>query len=317
MDVELEFLASDSRLPASIVGIGVFDGVHLAHQKLIQRVVSRAAETGHPSVVLTFEPHPQEVLSGRPLPRLTSLPERLARIGALGVDHVKVVRFSRPFSQMTPEEFVSTMLLGRLGARGVVVGFNFTFGRGGLGTARTLCEQGALSGFTVDAVDPVSMDGITVSSSAIRQALCAGDVEGASLLLGRPYEVTGTVKTGSGRGRTIGFPTANLAPQPDTLLLPGKGVYSADATPEGAGTFPALVNIGTRPTFDSDSTVIVPEIYIHGFAGDLVGKSLSVTFLSRVRAEQKFSSVDSLVAQIQRDLKSVLARRKLASREAP
>ena len=312
MEVELEFLASGSRLPASVVGIGVFDGVHRAHQKLIGNVVARARAGGHPSVVLTFDPHPQEVLTGHPLPRLASLDERLARIAALGVDHAKVVRFSKAFSQASPEEFVRDILVGRLGARSVVVGFNFTFGRGGRGTAHTLGELGQTLGFAVEAVEPVAVDDLTVSSSAIRQALARGDVASASRLLGRPYTLTGLVVTGNARGRTIGFPTANLAPEPATLQLPGRGVYTADATPGGDRTYPAVVNVGTRPTFDGTSTVVVPEIYLHGFSGDLVGRPLAVTFLDRVRDERRFDSVDALVAQIKQDLAHMLASRGLA-----
>lgn len=309
MDVELDFLESASTMPSSVVGIGVFDGVHLAHQKLIGSVVQRARELACPSVVLTFEPHPQEVLSGHPLPRLASLDERLARIAALGVDHTKVLKFSKAFSQRTPEEFVRETLVGRLGARRVVVGFNFTFGRGGRGTPATLAALGRELGFSVETVDSVAVEGTTVSSSAIRLALARGDVEAATRLLGRPYTLTGTVATGFGRGRTIGFPTANLAPVPETLQLPGKGVYSADATPGGDRTYPALVNVGTRPTFDGSATQIVPEIYLHGFSGDLVGRALAVTFLERVRDERRFDSVDSLVAQIKRDLADMLSQR--------
>jgi riboflavin kinase/FMN adenylyltransferase len=313
MDVELDVLGSDSRLPASVVGIGVFDGVHLAHRKLIERVAALGRERGVPSVILTFEPHPQEVLTGRPLPRLSSLDERLRRIASCGVDHAKVIRFSRAFSQQTPEEFVQRMLVERLGARGVVVGFNFTFGRGGRGTPRTLVELGAKAGFTAETIASVSVGEVHVSSSAVRLALSEGNVDQAARLLGRPYAVTGHVKTGSGRGRTIGFPTANLAPEPEHVSMPGRGVYSADATPEDGATFPALVNIGTRPTFDGDSTTIVPEIYIHGFSGDLVGRRLTVNFLEKLRDEQRFPSVESLVAQIRADLDRALARRKQAA----
>lgn len=312
MDVELEFLASESKLASSVVGIGVFDGVHLAHQELIGRVVQHARATGRPSVVLTFDPHPQEVLTGHPLPRLASLEERLARIARIGVDSAKVLRFSREFSQASPEEFVRDVLVARLAPVRVVVGFNFTFGRGGRGNAHTLAELGAKYGFDVETVESVSLGDQTVSSSAIRQSLESGDVENAARLLGQPYTLTGVVTTGAGRGRTIGFPTANLAPRPETLKRPGKGVYSADATPEGGATYPALVNIGTRPTFDGTATEIVPEIYLHGFSGDLVGKGLSVTFLSRVRDEKRFGSVSELVEQIKSDLARVLGHRGLA-----
>lgn len=299
-------------MPAAVVGIGVFDGVHRAHQKLIGSVVARARELAVPAVVLTFEPHPQEILTGHPLPRLASLDERLARIAALGVDHTKVLKFSKAFSQRTPDEFVRDILVGRLGAKKVVVGFNFTFGRGGRGTPATLGALGPELGFTVETVESVAVESITVSSSAIRQALAHGDVESAARLLGRPYTLTGTVTTGFGRGRTIGFPTANLSPVPETLQLPGKGVYSADATPGDGPTYPALVNVGTRPTFDGAATQVVPEIYLHGFSGDLVGKPLAVTFLERVRDERRFDSVDSLVAQIKRDLQDMLSHRGLS-----
>lgn len=308
MDIELEWVASDSRLPRSVAGLGVFDGVHRAHRALIERVVARARERGVPSVVITFEPHPGEVLSGKPMPRLASLDERLALIAALGVTHAKVIRFSREVAKITAEAFVHDMLVRRLGVIAVVAGFNFTFGRGGVGTPATLAALGKELGFEAEALGPVEVGGRPVSSSAIREELCAGHVSTAAALLGRPYTVRGKVVTGDGRGRTIGFPTANLAPEPENLLMPGRGVYIAEAQPEGAGVYPALVNVGTRPTFDSGSARIVPEVYLHGFAGDLVGRGLAVTFVDKLRDERRFPTVERLVAQIREDLEALIDR---------
>jgi riboflavin kinase/FMN adenylyltransferase len=308
MDIELEWVASDSKLPHSVVGIGVFDGVHRGHRALLDRVVARARALSVPSVILTFEPHPGEILTGRPMPRLASLEDRLALIADAGVTHTKVIRFAREFAQLSAEEFVRRMLVGRLGVAAVVVGFNFTFGRGGVGTPATLQAMGRELGFEAEAFGPVTSGDRPVSSSAIREALKGGDVTLAANLLGRLYRVHGRVVTGDGRGRTIGFPTANLAPEPATLLMPGLGVYVAEARPEGASSYPALVNIGTRPTFDGATPGVVPEIYLHGFSGDLVGRGLSVTFVEKLRSEQKFPSVESLVAQIKRDLEDLIDR---------
>lgn len=308
MDIELEWVASDSKMPRSVAGIGVFDGVHRAHRALIERVVARARELAAPSVIITFEPHPGEVLTGKPMPRLASLDERLDLIARLGVTHAKVIRFSRDVARITAETFVRDMLVGRLGVRAVVAGFNFTFGRGGVGTPETLKDLGRELGFEAEAFGPFEVGGRPVSSSAIREELMAGRVTTAATLLGRPYTVRGKVVTGDGRGRTIGFPTANLAPEPANLLMPGRGVYVGQAEPEGAGSYPALVNVGTRPTFDGESQRIVPEIYLHGFAGDLVGRGLAVTFVDKLRDERRFPSVESLVAQIRLDLDGLIDR---------
>jgi riboflavin kinase/FMN adenylyltransferase len=316
MDVDLDFLASSRKLESSVIGIGVFDGVHLAHQRLIERVVRRARALNVHSCILTFEPHPQEVLGGKTLPRLSSLSDRLAQIECLGTGFVKVIRFTREFSRTSAEEFVHTVLVRRLSAREVIIGFNFTFGRGGAGTAGTLAELGRQHGFGVETVGAVEVDGQTVSSSSIRTALTDGAVHRAARFLGRPYSIAGAVRAGSGRGRTLGFPTANLAPDPESLLLPRRGVYRGQAQPGGTASYPALINVGTRPTFDGASTVIVPEVYLHGFDGDLVGRSLRVTFLERLRDERKFPSVDGLVAQIREDLETMLSRLEQARQAA-
>jgi riboflavin kinase/FMN adenylyltransferase len=308
MEIEYDLLASRTRWEAAVVGIGTFDGVHRAHRILMDTVTQRGRALSMPSAILTFDPHPKQVLFHKPYPILTSIQDRLSLIGVSAIDFGLVIRFTREFSQLSPETFARDVLKERLGARAVIVGYNFTFGRGGKGTPDTLKELGQQLGFEVQVIGPVKVAEQVVSSSVIREALRGGAVEQARELLGRPYAVEGTVETGSGRGRTIGFPTANLKVEPAELILPQRGVYHGTAEVLGSQTYPALINIGCRPTFDGDTGKEIPEIYLHGFSGNLVGKRLRVIFRERIRDEQRFSSVDSLVAQIRRDLENMLSK---------
>jgi riboflavin kinase/FMN adenylyltransferase len=285
-------------LRPSVAALGAFDGIHLAHAKILDTAVERARALGLPAVACTFDPHPMAVLRPERAPApIATLEENLARIAERGLDATLVIPFTVDFSRMDAETFVSQVLAKTLGVREVVVGFNHTFGRGARGTAALLRELGARDGFVTHVLPPLQVNGLTVSSSTIREALREGDVELARDLLGRPYSVTGLVQRGAGRGRTLGFPTANL--RPDRPLVLSAGVYAARARWE-ARQADAVVNIGYRPTFGESQYWI--EAYLFDFAGDLYDRTLTLDFLARIRAEMKFAGVEALKAQVHADM---------------
>jgi riboflavin kinase/FMN adenylyltransferase len=297
-------------LRPSVAALGAFDGIHLAHAKILDTAVERARALGLPAVACTFDPHPTTVLrpSLAPAP-IASLDENLARMAERGVDGTLVIPFTRDFAQIEAEVFVDDVLVRTLGVREIVVGFNHTFGRGARGTAALLKDLGHSHGFVTHVLPPLQVGGLTVSSSAIRDALRDGDVELARALLGRPYSVTGSVIRGAGRGRTLGFPTANL--RPDRPLTLAAGVYAAQAYWDEAQA-DAVVNIGYRPTFDEHQYWI--EAYLFDFSGDLYDRALTLRFLSRIRPEMKFPGVEALKEQVEIDMKE--ARRLLRAQPA-
>jgi riboflavin kinase/FMN adenylyltransferase len=283
-----------------VVALGAFDGVHLAHRAILDTAVRRGRELGLPSVACTFDPHPMEVLQpGRAPVPITTMDERLALIAAIGVDGTIILPFTTETAAIEPEAFVKDILLARFRAREVVVGFNHTFGRGARGNAELLEALADRLGFRAHVVPPLAVDGVPVSSSAIRSALQRGDVEYAARLLGRPYSIVGAVVRGAGRGRTLGFPTANV--EPDRPLLVPTGVYVCRAE-VGRAEYEAVVNVGVRPTF-GEHTVAV-EAHVLDFTGDLYGQRVALHFLRRLRGEMKFPSVDALREQIARDIAS-------------
>ena len=292
----LESYPPDS--PPSVVALGAFDGIHLAHQKILATARTRARALGLRALACTFDPHPLTVLQPEraPVP-ITELAENLARIAEQGLDTAVVIVFTREFSLLEAEAFVKDVLVGRLKAREVVVGFNHTFGRGARGNARLLAELGPQYGFVAHVIPPLVVDGVAVSSSGIRQALAAGDVARARKFLGHPYTVRGRVLRGKGRGRQLGFPTANLRPERE-LIVPA-GVYAARAAWEG-GRAGAVVNVGIRPTFGEGEYWV--EAYLLDFAGDLYDSVLVLEFEERIRSEQKFPDVEALRAQVASDV---------------
>jgi|SRR5215470_19914755 len=291
--------------PAAVVALGVFDGIHLGHREILTRAVGRARDLGLEAVACTFEPHPMEVLQPDrvPLP-ITTLGERLDLIAAVGIDTTVILPFTREMASIEPESFVKGVLVDRLRAREIVVGDSHRFGRGARGDPRLLLSLGEQLGFEVDVVPALSVDGAPVSSTEVRAALQEGDVERAARLLGRPYTVCGDVVRGAGRGRTLGFPTANL--RTDRPLLVPTGVYACHATVEGM-VYPTVVNIGVRPTFPGQAFAV--EAYLLDFSGDLYGNVLCLGFERRLRGERRFPSVDALKAQIAEDV--ALARRRI------
>jgi riboflavin kinase/FMN adenylyltransferase len=297
-------------LRPSVAAFGAFDGIHLAHAKILDTAVARARALGVSSVACTFDPHPTAVLRPEKAPApIATLEENLACIAEHGLDATLVIPFTLDFSRMEAEAFVDEALVRTLGAHEVVVGFNHTFGRGARGTAVLLRELGAHRGFVTHVLPPLQVNGLTVSSSAIREALRDGDVEQARAFLGRPYSLTGTVQRGAGRGRTLGFPTANL--KPDRPLALAAGVYAAHARWEGRRA-EAVVNIGYRPTFEESQYWV--EAYLFDFAGDLYDRTLTLDFLIRIRAEMRFPGVEALTAQVRADMAE--ARRLLRAQPA-
>jgi riboflavin kinase / FMN adenylyltransferase len=296
-----------------VAALGAFDGIHLAHAKLITTAVGRGRVLGVPSVVCTFDPHPASVLwpERAPLP-IATLEDNLERMEGLGADAALVIPFTLEFSRMEAEDFVAEVLAGTLGAREIVVGFNHTFGHDARGTAALLTELGPRHGFAARVLPPLRLRGQTVSSRAIRELLREGDAAHAAELLGHPYVITGAVLRGAGRGRSLGFPTANLRPARPLALAPG--VYVARASWKGAGdaqgddgVADAVANVGYRPTFGENEYWV--EAHLLEFSGDLYDRTLRLEFLDRIRPEMKFSGVDALKRQMAADIEAARARR--------
>jgi riboflavin kinase / FMN adenylyltransferase len=291
----LESVPPDAR--PSVVALGTFDGVHLGHRAILGTAVTRARAAGLQPLACTFEQHPAEILNPARAPKsITTVGERLELIGETGVDGVVVLSFTPALAAVEPEAFVKDVLLGRLRAQEIVVGFNHRFGRGARGDAGLLQAMAGRLGFQAHVVPPLTVEGVAVSSSEVRTALQRGEVVTAARFLGRPYWIAGAVTRGHGRGRTIGFPTANLAPDRD-LLIP-KGVYGCFAHVEGVA-HPAVVNVGVRPTF-SETTLAI-EAHLLDFTGDLYNRRMRLDFILHLREELRFPSVDELKAQIARD----------------
>ena len=286
------------RLPHPVVSLGNFDGVHLGHQTILRRLVQEAERRRGTALVVTFHPHPLSVLRpARPLPLILSLREKLDSLAQQGVQRVVLQRFSRAFSRLSPEEFVEQYLVRAIGVEHVVIGHNFSFGRDRSGSAEALERLGQRYNFGVEVVGPVRVLDRTVSSSAIRSLLSAGDLDGATALLSRPYTVSGRVQQGFRRGRTIGFPTANLRPRAD-LLLPN-GVYAVRLEVGQQTQLAGVANVGVNPTFGHNARTV--EAHIFDFSADIYGQRLRVGFVARLRGERKFPSVPDLVKQIRED----------------
>ncbi|MEZ4279309.1 MAG: bifunctional riboflavin kinase/FAD synthetase [Myxococcota bacterium] len=293
----------------AVLTIGNFDGVHVGHQAILRMIVDRARALDGESVLYTFEPHPRRVLqSEKALRLLETFDQKMETLAAFGVDAVIAEPFDQGFARVSPEEFIQDYVHGRVRPVEVYVGYDFHFGRDREGSMRLLTERGPHLGFSVTVVPEVSVEGRDVNSTRIRQLLSEGQVEEAALLLGRAFCVRGEVTAGDRRGRTLGFPTANLAPE--TEILPAPGVYYGHLRQVGAGpeakSWPAVTNVGYRPTF-RDGRDLVAEAHLIDFSGDLYGLEVDLSFEGRLRGEVRFESVDALRAQIARDVASARA----------
>jgi riboflavin kinase/FMN adenylyltransferase len=280
------------------VSIGNFDGVHRGHQALVEAARKQAKPLGGPAVVVTFDPPPHQVLHpGSERPPLTTVPQRAELLHAAGADHVIVLRTSPALLALSPEAFFEDVVVRQLGAKGMVEGYDFRFGRGRAGSNDTLRELCRAAGLRFEEVPQLLDGGEPVSSSRVRSALLAGNVSRAAELLNRHYRITGTVVTGAKRGRMIGFPTANLGDVP--TVLPGNGVYAVRATANGK-TYPAAANVGPNPTFGEDARKV--EVHMIGFTGDLYGKAMSADFVAKLRDTRPFAGSSELIEQLRKDV---------------
>lgn len=303
-------IARDAR---SVLTTGTFDGVHLGHQAIVRYLVERAGRVGGVPTLVTFDPHPREVIAGVQVPLLTTMDERAELARSLGIERFVVLPFTRDLSNLEPEAYVTDILLGQVGMKEIVVGYDHRFGRRARGDRDLLDRLGADHGFSVDVIPEQIETGVTVSSTEIRQRLAAGDVEGAAGLLGRSYRFGGTVVRGDGRGRTIGFPTANVLPDHERKMLPAVGVYAVRARVASGGSAAAgsasgvrgdtmlgMMNVGRRPTFETDGA-LKAEVHLLDTDADLYGRRLVVEVVARIRDEQRFDGPDALVAQLRDD----------------
>lgn len=283
------------------IALGNFDGLHLAHRSIIGKACSLAQEHMGKSAVFLFDPHPVTKLYARKdFLLLSSVKRRSEILEELGVDFLIIEEFNEKIASLPPFQFVTDYLVNTFRVTGVVVGFDYTFGNRGRGTANHLLKWGERFNFAVEVVPPVILGDEVVSSSLIRELLTRGEVKNAARYLGNNFRISGLVVHGEGRGRTLGFPTANLLIQ-DGLLLPQSGVYLSSTTYAGEKYF-ALTNIGSKPTFHKDGKLVV-EVYLIDFSGDLYGEELTVEFLHRIRKEAVFSGANSLKEQMHIDLK--------------
>jgi riboflavin kinase/FMN adenylyltransferase len=290
-------------LPKGVVAtIGNFDGLHVGQRALLERVNERAAALGASTAVITFEPHPLRILRPEHAPlRLTTLEQKTALLSETGVDAMVLLEFDERLAAVSAADFIDDFLVRRMAVEEVHVGSRFSFGRGREGSLELLIEHGARAGFVAHGMSEVSHSGGPVSSSRIRAAVADGEVAEAAEMLGRPFAVVGEVGGGEARGRSLGWPTANLAVENE--LFPGNGVYVTDAVVDGEEDCrPSVTNVGVRPTFE-DGRIRTVESHLLDFDGDLYGRRLELRFRQRLRGERRFDSVAGLVAQIEADVR--------------
>jgi riboflavin kinase/FMN adenylyltransferase len=288
------------------IAIGSFDGVHLGHRRVIERTIAAAGERGLTATVVTFDPHPMAVLRPELAPLELSTPARKqALVAELGADELVRIRFDRAFSMLDHERFAEEVLARALGARLVIVGRNFHYGHRAQGSIESLSESGDRLGFAVEPAPLLEVGGVAISSSRIRDLITAGEVATAAELLGRPPWVEGTIVRGDGRGRELGFATANLAAAPHTAV-PAIGIYAGWGHLDGE-RHPAAISIGYNPTFSDDRKRVRIEAHLLDFDSDVYGRPLRLDFSHRLRGEQRFDSVEELTSQVHRDIAAVRA----------
>ena len=297
----------------AVVTSGTFDGVHVGHQRILARLREVAQASGGPSVVITYWPHPRLVLGPPPshpelldLQLLNTLDERIARLAERGVDYLLIVPFTREFAQWTSEEYIQNLLLKTVGAEQLVIGYDHRFGKNREGGFDYLSQNADRYGLTVEEIPREDVDAVGVSSTRIRQALRQGDVATANRYLGYHYPLTGLVEHGQKLGRTIGYPTANLAVQEPLKLVPAKGIYAVWATTAAGTRHPAMLSIGVRPTIGTDLAQTI-EVNLLNFSGDLYDQLLTLEFVAWLRAEEKYDGLDALTAQLALDAQNTRA----------
>lgn len=304
----MEVLAEPAACPqpehGTVVTIGAYDGVHLGHRALLARVRAMAGELGAAAAAVTFDRHPATVVRPESAPKLlTDLDQKLELLAGTGLDYAYVVHFDEVQAKEAAEDFVRRLLVDCLAARAVVVGHDFHFGHQRRGNVPLLQQMGAELAFDVLGISLVGDGEEPVSSTRIRRLLAGGDVAGAARLLGRPHEVRGTVAAGDGRGKELGFPTANVVVPPD-ILLPADGIYAGWYRRPSGSAHAAAISLGRRPTFHPDADASVLEACLLDFDEDLYGEAAAVQFVQRLRGEERFDSVPELVAQMAKDVEA-------------
>jgi riboflavin kinase/FMN adenylyltransferase len=289
----------------TVVTVGTFDGVHRGHWQLLERVRETAEAVGLPSVLVTFDPHPLAIVRPDHAPPLLTTPaEKIEVLAESGINYMVLLRFDKNLASWPPERFVREILIGRFAMRHLVIGHDHGFGRGRSGDVDTLRRLGAEEGFSLDVVDAVESGDRAVSSSGIRAHLERGDVAAAGRALGRPYAIRATVVRGDGRGRSLGFPTANLRVAHPAKLIPAEGIYAARALLRDRAV-DGVVHIGARPTFPGTEATV--ELYLFDFDEDLYGAELALTLCERIREVRRFADVESLIRAIEEDVRTARA----------
>ena len=287
----------------TIVTLGTFDGIHLGHKEIIETVVKKASDSDSRNFLITFDPHPRKIVSNdNRIKLLCTLDEKLEIVKSFGMQNVFVVNFTREFSQQSPEEFIQKYIIDGIGVKEIVIGYDHHFGKGRGGNVETLQELGKEKGFDVTPIGEFKSRNETVSSTKIRNAVVNGDCIKAAEMLGRYYSFSGVVVHGDNRGKELGYPTANLKVEDEDKLLPAIGIYAVECVIQGKKYY-GLLSIGTRPTFYSKGS-LVPEIYLFDFNQNIYDKIVTVNLVEKIRDEQKFSSADELIEQMNKDKKA-------------
>lgn len=292
--LETDILSSRS----TALAIGVFDGVHLGHQKIIKHLCKTAENKQLTSVILTFEPHPSTILGKDKIQLLQTIEQRIQEIQKFSIDIIRIFPFTLKFAELSRNEFVRQIIIEKSKAKEIIVGTNFYFGKNRKGNIDYLYQAGLENSFHVHTISPVKKEGKIISSSRIRSDLEQGNIKHANLLLGRPYEITGKVIKGRSRGKDLGFPTANILPEND--IVP-QGVYITRATLDNI-QYPSVTNIGINPTFNQNEIQL--ESHIIDFESDIYSKKINIQFLKKIRNEKKFESTRELSMQIKNDIKT-------------
>jgi riboflavin kinase/FMN adenylyltransferase len=292
-----------SNLPKAantILTLGIFDGVHLGHKKIFEKLKKKAVLSNCRNLIITFSPHPRNVINGNgTIKLLTTIDEKIRLFEESGIENLLIINFTKEFSQQSSETFFKDYIIEKIGIKEIVVGYDHHFGKGRSGDVNTLRKMGIEFGFDVTTVEPFKINDEAVNSTKIRKALSVGNIKTANSFLGRKYSFNGTVIVGDKRGRELGFPTANISIDDEEKLLPALGIYAVEFMFDNE-IHKGLLSIGIRPTFYSSGNII-PEVYLYDFNRDIYNKKISVKIIDWIRAEEKFPSAEALVEQMQKD----------------
>ena len=293
-------LSNLSKADNTILTLGIFDGVHLGHKKIFEKLKKKAAISNCRNLVITFSPHPRNVISGKEeIMLLTTTEEKIKLFEEIGIENLLILNFTKEFSQQSSEKFFKDYIIEKIGIKEIIVGYDHHFGKGRSGDVNTLRKMGIEFGFDVTTVEPFKINDEAVNSTKIRKALSEGNIKTANTFLGRAYSFSGIVVEGDRRGRELGFPTANISIDNEEKLLPSLGIYAVELTFDDE-KHNGLLSIGIRPTFNNSGKVI-PEVYLYDFNRDIYNKKITVKIIDWIRAEEKFPSAEALIEQMQKD----------------